>query len=328
MADTEDNQDIIDALKQPVQFSNKQFFPQRHEGAITDWITSQGEKVKSGLEDILKHPENLPTTGNLTGIMAGPLARTANLKNLNLAEAMWGQGNKYTPEQIHDATGWFKSGAGSPRFEIPDIGMKPKPIQAQGGMDKATTDQFIEHPELFKAYPQLKGTTVTVDPMYSHGREGMYEYSPPPFRITVGGEASKTGLERDQLKTLIHELQHNVSYQEGTEMGANPSWIGELPYAKAKGFRDLINTMPTDVTGQFKTDIARALKYSRRPNVAFEMYKRLPAETEARNVAERYIYSTSQDPRRLTYPWHTEDRPRNQQFDYSGGFLAKPYGGK
>src|SRR5258706_1479568 len=40
------------------------------------------------------------TAAKTLGIMAGPLARTANLKNLNLAEAMWGPGSEYTPEKV------------------------------------------------------------------------------------------------------------------------------------------------------------------------------------------------------------------------------------
>src|SRR5882672_10268378 len=103
MADTDDNQDIISALKNPAQFRANQFFPQRPEGAITDWITSQGEKVKSGLEDTLKHPENLPTPGNLTGIMAGPLAKTANMGNYRKALDMV-MGLNSTKDKLYDTS--------------------------------------------------------------------------------------------------------------------------------------------------------------------------------------------------------------------------------
>lgn len=50
----------------------------RQEGPVTQWLVSQGEKIKGGIEgiasDLVKHPENLVGTGELGGIVR-PAAR-------------------------------------------------------------------------------------------------------------------------------------------------------------------------------------------------------------------------------------------------------------
>src|SRR5260221_12300728 len=126
MADSDDNEDVISALKNPAQFRANQFFPQRPEGAITQWAVGQGEKVKSGLEDMLKHPENLPTTGNLTGVMAGPLARTANMNTYHDALGMV-LGDK-SREAINRMTGWYPRTEGQLAYEIPYVSSMPRKI--------------------------------------------------------------------------------------------------------------------------------------------------------------------------------------------------------
>ncbi len=276
---TDENDDIVDLLKNPAQFRAKQFFPQRPEGAITDWITGQGEKVKSGLEDILKHPENLPTTGNLTGTFLGPLAKNWSMPNTLLAKGMELKG--HSPEQIFDTTGLFKGHEGSWRSEISDLGMKVKPLPGNKKSIMGNIQSFMEHPKLFEEYPGLANMKMAVDPSYGGELHGNID--PDINKITVGGKISETGLTPNQRGVLLHELSgHGVQQIEGWQPGGNPE---ELAPKLGQRLVDAYQkTKDPDLYRQL-------LAYGRKPkDISQEAYWRLPGEAEARNIQDRYRY--------------------------------------
>src|ERR1700721_225661 len=82
------------------------------------------------------------------GVFGGRLARTANLKDLDLAQAMQTAG--HSPGQIYDATKWFQAQDNKWRFEIPDTNVSLSGTGSRLG-------QLLDHPELMKQYPDLRG---------------------------------------------------------------------------------------------------------------------------------------------------------------------------
>lgn len=287
MADEDDNQSIIDALKQPAQFSNKQFFPQRPEGAVSDWMASQGGKVKSALEDIFTHPENMVGPGEL-GIIAGPMANTAKMGAFK--DAIQQLMKKSSPEEMFDKTGWFPRSQGELGFEISDKGLMTKPLPKGIGAISDTMyrnphtgrvsggfSDFASHPEAFAAYPQLQDVPVHVDPSYGPENRAIFGH-PLPGHITIGGSVNPRGLAQEQESSLMHEAQHFIQEQENWPYGAGPRDYGERIYK-------YYDKLPPD--HPLNEEVKRWLVGKNPQNVPFKMYQMHPSEVEARNVQER-----------------------------------------
>ncbi len=303
MADDDiDNEDVLNALKQPAQFKTNQFFPQRPEGAVSDWIDSQGGKVKSGIEDILKHPESMIGPGNLTGIMAGPLAKTANMGNYRNAVDMILKGTA-SKENIFDKTGWFqRTGAGQLAHEISDKGMvaKPNPHKDTQGV----ASDFINHKSLFDAYPEAKDAPVHIDPKYGSESSAVFNY-PQGGHITIGGKVDPKGLSQEQQGGIIHELQHWVQDKEGWDLGGGNPEAHEKLLRRAVSTR-LPNLGPDDPKRQEIYNVLGALKGVGGNNFwsypQSQMYVRNPAENEAMNVDMRHANDVFGKSRRIVDP--------------------------
>lgn len=248
---------------------------------------------------------------------------------VKLAQANKEMGVKgLTDQQVQDIyanTGWFPGADNKWKFEIPDnlriragvpdaftpyaenfkgaqrdyptattdyhhniAGLRSDPIPRKG-----TFEMFLDHPELFKAYPELAAVPTNVI-----GRKGMQAGVRDPG--DPGAIEAEGFTPSDIASVLLHEAQHYVQEQEGFAGGGNPEWTGQKLAELVPGAADQLN-FPAP----------------------YDIYRALMGETEARQVQNRYElgYSTGTDPRTLGVPSAIQDKyfgydiPRTKQLN-------------
>lgn len=242
--------------------------------------------------------------------------RNARMDNLSVARKM--EEEKKDAKAIKMATGWERGADGKWRYEMPDAKIKDTMDVGGGHIVKRYEDDMlwnggklfdvIDAPELFKAYPQLKGVRIDTDAimndMPSHG-----EYDSKTNTITI---------HADELKymndILNHEIQHAIQGIEGFATGGSPTTIrGEVK----KRFNEVTKQIK-QLRAEGKEDEAKALIEKNRglydaymKNDDFNSYKSLAGEVEARNVQERM--NMTPEERRKTLAESTEDVARKDQ---------------
>lgn len=242
--------------------------------------------------------------------------RNARMDNLSVARKM--EEEKKDAKAIKMATGWERGADGKWRYEIPDAKIKDTMNVGGGQIVKRYEDDMlwnggklsdvIDAPELFKAYPQLKGVRIDTDAimndMPSHG-----EYDSKTNTITI---------HADELKymndILNHEIQHAIQDIEGFAKGGSPRLVrGEIK----KRF-DEVTKQIKQLRAEGKEDEAKALIEKNRglynaytKNDDFNSYKSLAGEVEARNVQERM--NMTPEERRKNLAESTEDVARKDQ---------------
>lgn len=242
--------------------------------------------------------------------------RNARMDNLSVARKM--EEEKKDGKAIKMATGWERGADGKWRYEIPDAKIKDTMNVGGGQIVKRYEDDMlwnggklsdvIDAPELFKAYPQLKGVRIDTDAimndMPSHG-----EYDSKTNTITI---------HADELKymndILNHEIQHAIQDIEGFAKGGSP----RLVRGEVKKRFDEVTKQIKQLRAEGKEDEAKALIEKNRglynaytKNDDFNSYKSLAGEVEARNVQERM--NMTPEERRKTLAESTEDVARKDQ---------------
>lgn len=242
--------------------------------------------------------------------------RTFRMDNLSVAKDM--EKNKKKAKAIKMATGWERGADGKWRYEMPDAKIKDTMDVGGGHIVKRYEDdmlwnggklsEVIDAPELFKAYPQLKGVRIDTDAimndMPSHG-----EYDSKTNTITI---------HADELKymndILNHEIQHAIQDIEGFAKGGSP----RLVRGEVKKRFDEVTKQIKQLRAEGKEDEAKALIEKNRglynaytKNDDFNSYKSLAGEVEARNVQERM--NMTPEERRKTLAESTEDVARKDQ---------------
>lgn len=237
--------------------------------------------------------------------------RNARMDNLSVARKM--EEEKKDAKAIKMATGWERGADGKWRYEMPDAKIKDTMDVGGGHIVKRYEDDMlwnggklfdvIDAPELFKAYPQLKGVRIDTDAimndMPSHG-----EYDSKTNTITI---------HADELKymndILNHEIQHAIQGIEGFATGGR----GEVK----KRFNEVTKQIK-QLRAEGKEDEAKALIEKNRglydaymKNDDFNSYKSLAGEVEARNLQERM--NMTPEERRKTLAESTEDVARKDQ---------------
>ena len=231
-----------------------------------------------------------------------------------------------------------------PRFEISDKGFKAKTLletaesRFKQGLPKEvdapyTLGEVVEHPKLFKEYPDLKDVKVR----YSSTIEGA-AFDPSTNTITV-----KSSFGKEDYPHMLHEIQHAVQEKEGFARGGSPeefyklhSRFNELS-SEIKSIEDKISneikryqtkwgssferynvkedtklneyiTAQRDKinTIQAKLKVEGLLENMRNVEPG-DQYKRLAGEIEARDVSARMGLTPEQ--RMRTGPYTSEDIP-------------------
>jgi len=157
------------------------------------------------------------------GMFAGDTSKLADIYS-------WDNANKLrmspgiTHEAIRKQTGWFVGMDDVLRHEISDYPVKidtskfipaskGDAITFQGGLQ----DAFI-HPELYKAYPELKDVEFSSIITNKQGMGGHGTFDPSANKIYSNAE--NTEILR---KNMLHEIQHWVQEYEGFAPGGNPN---------------------------------------------------------------------------------------------------------
>lgn len=148
---------------------------------------------------------------NIIGEIGAKALGGMMVRNLETAKAMEAAGAG--PDEIRLRTGWEKQ-AGKWKTWLPPSLKVVKPVEIGETYDLA---DIIEFPELFAAYPQLKGLKVSVVRSKTIlGRANIFDNN-----IEIGAEILSATY--GQVHILLHELQHFIQEFEGFEQGTSSS---------------------------------------------------------------------------------------------------------
>ena len=274
------------------------------------------------------------------------------------------EGLGLNPLFIKRCTGWERGVDDKWRYEIygkvqikdmitvgnGQVGYKTEPrVPSDMLWNSGTLEECIDAPELFAAYPQLKGIRIETDTLVgenvSHG-----DYHHDKRLITI--HATEIGYMND---VLSHEIQHAIQHIEGFALGGNVATAAEMRRDAAQQtidkYQPVYDRQQYLESGIYHEDSHVALQYldeldrfnaehreelqayhsaldslevaeldiieSRHSEKSFEEYKRLAGEAEARNVVRRS--KMSRDVRENSLAAETEDVPREQQIVNLGG---------
>jgi hypothetical protein len=176
--------------------------------------------------------------------------------------------------------------------------------KAAYGVTTPTVEEIMRHPELFAAYPQLKGNQVMLLPATSKNNAS---YSPTEGIIRVN-----PNLTADQAtSSMLHELQHGVQEKEGFAKGGSVEGVVKEANKEAEEIAKKLNEMPYG-SPQYEETYKKFLE--KRQNItvdqAQDMYKRLAGEAEARAVQSRMNMTDAE--RRAKFPYQSYDVPINE----------------
>ncbi len=310
-------------------------------GAGADMLPG-GPVVKRAVGGLSKLPALLEQAKDaapaVLGMMAGPMAKTADKAALAKAESMLTAGAGR--DEIWNKTGWFKGADDKWRFEISDHKTDTKGYIQPGSEYEGTLGEIIKHPDAYKAYPDMQDMHSTYGQI--KGANGAYG----PVATLDGVESIAIGSETPR-STGLHEMQHAIQYREGFARGGNPSDPTLRPYAQRmveqaggdyersmglmRSHQDQVATRagvtPTDpgytrvmkqsaeewrsANPELAAAQAKAFRVSQMPPSSRAAYPLLAGEVEARNVQKRM--DMTPDQRQATPPWLTQDVPDLQQ---------------
>jgi len=151
---------------------------------------------------------------NTTRVFAGKRASGLGYQgrnNIKLAEDLFAQGAKN--EDVYNQTGVFRGVDGKLRYELDD-----KASSVMDAVPAGTTlrlDEYLNHPELFKLYPSIRGVPVKF--MSQEDMGGVRgSFSPSDMSIKIAID------DPEQMRsTLLHEVQHALQNYEGFSGGSS-----------------------------------------------------------------------------------------------------------
>lgn len=198
----------------------------------------------------------------LAGIFAGPKAKTFP----HAAAALFKEIEASAPSALRDNqlaqlftdSKIFRSpGDKQLRQEIPDIGAKLRDMS----IGEKPLKDVLDHPGLFKAYPELQNLPVEVANM-DRTIGGAFN---PIYGITLNREGP------GPLSTLLHEVQHAIQHREGFARGGNAAMFDPKSAEALQVGQELKarNITPDEET------------------IRNILYRRLSGEAEARAVQNR-----------------------------------------
>ena len=203
---------IVDGNQAPVT-RNLVIFNEKNIQRVGSEVSANRERMKFGIA-------GQRSLNNLDPAEADRLK--AQLVKAKLMAAAGNDADKTWTE-----TGWFKGVDGKWKYEIPDTNAKFKPQKTNGIEGKVKVDEFydlediLDHPALFKAYPQLKDYKIMFDQDLSPSNASFN---------SLQGKITMSGQDWADMPTLLHELQHAIQHIEGFTRGGSPDSIAD-PYA-------------------------------------------------------------------------------------------------
>jgi hypothetical protein len=146
----------------------------------------------------------------------------------------------------------------------------------------------LDHPELFKYYPELADMPLAPLAKESMSRGSLY----PKTNNEIGTIALRpTSSGEDMTSVLLHELQHSLDMSRGTQAGGSPSQFllnrrdlnTATRNARTAFENSLVNNTATDATAALARDANTLIRTG---NAAGQEYARIPGEVSARITQE------------------------------------------
>jgi hypothetical protein len=192
----------------------------------------------------------------------------------------------------------------------------------------ATVGDVLDHPDLFKAYPELASVPLKINGEMGHW--GSYDSNRNQVTMRPPADYPRTG-NRSFKSVLLHEIQHAVQEKEGFARGGSSAEFAEPLQRQRKALllrKQTIEQMQKNAREADDAARVRSLEVERQRvndelsgsrlqseesvrSVATEQYRRLAGEVEARDT-QRRVDMTAED-RRSTPPTETQDVPRSEQ---------------
>jgi hypothetical protein len=311
----------------------------RGEGRENPLFPTQESGGESRLGDVASalYPHVLPgAKGGTIGTYGGRLANVPNKRQRSSAERAASKGME--ADEIRERYGWFQAPDGDWKFEIPDNNARlvpePDPTMTANMFDVWNPNGYkLEHPELLRAYPQLKQYKFRVHSRDDHGSEAYHDAANKVISLASDLPPNEA------LKAVLHELQHGVQSIEGFNPGASPwhpavkdvahgSLMAKVnqAYSYMQQFNSTINRWmnqqprPSSVQDawnmrqrfrQENPDLAKNYDEAQdilqneprhRREEEFRTYQRSLGETEARDSSERWNLTPEQ--RATITPYH------------------------
>lgn len=221
--------------------------------------------------------------GSKSHIFIGSKAKIWNPKSNQLAKEMEKDG--LSPQEIWSETGNWKAPDGNWKQEITDkygefrtnfdASIASKANEYKGGLEGELGGMY-RNTELYSAYPELlSNTRLTVTKLPDWLPESA---NTAQYQRTFGGKnkvETRNKTEQGALDSTTHELQHAIQNLEGWQSGGTETMFKDLPNMSA-----------------------------------FEQYRRMASEAEARAAALRRTLTPEQ--RRAIFPEESYDIPIGQ----------------
>jgi hypothetical protein len=230
----------IDKLKQSsdTDYANNQQF-------VQDPLNASPELMKQ----IAKQGTSLSGFAPL-GMVLGKTA-TGMAPLVQKADQLAAQG--YPEYKITELTGLEKVPTPS-GFEwgkqIPDTGavLNKEAFDKLQVMKATPLSAVLDHPELYKAYPDLKNLSVEQLGVIFRGPNTMGLYDPTKDLIELNKHyVSGDKGYKDALSTLLHEVQHSIQKRENWPGGTNP---GQFAPSSTKRIQSSLNKLEDDLAKQ------------------------------------------------------------------------------
>jgi len=256
------------------------------------------------------------------GSFAGASSKTADTKALEAAMVLDRKG--YPSSEIYDKTGWFQGLDKKWRYEIPDheaqftenfADSAAKSIGDKEHFDGMYLDEAIKHPELFRAYPELKNVELQIDNSlkslgaYLHGvptnvfERAMGAKDLPDTKqiIAINMDKILDNPSIHPLEVVMHEVQHAIQRQEGFYTGSSPtaSLESALNFLSNRIFRKGATDEEVARLSNLQDVISQDPKTSTGNPISRVLYNRDPGEIEARAVGARATQPRAREMRPL-----------------------------
>lgn len=225
----------------------------------------------------------------MLGMFIGPMAKNWNKAAADKAVDMLAKGAP--SDEVWRETGTMVGKDGKLRQEISDDAATFNTEKLEqlweddrwGTGDKTVTvGSLLSHPELYKAYPDLK--RIHVGDNDAPGAEFFRGENEPDFmRFAAEGD--------EALPTMLHEMQHAIQHREGFDVGSNPDVVAQMLSELPQGIlREEVEKIKATVSPEeFRSNPKYYIQLAKE-NTIYETYLRNAGETEARaTVARRQL---------------------------------------
>jgi hypothetical protein len=274
-----------------------------------DVVLMATKALRSAPDELAFYGGDIMKVGVLKSF-AGEKAKTADAYQLSAAQQRLDAGED--AETVRKETGWHRGVDGKWRFEIDDsdaklntkwIKNKKWYSSSKGTKYIGDLEYVLDHPKLFAAYPELKNVYVNLNIGGEIDSVNGYIDAAVPgvYLINLNADSNESALS-----ALLHEVQHGIQATEGFSRGGSlesqlsSSEIKELSLAKA------IIDSPEVHSNIGQDAVNDAMWIIKKINkLAFERYKKLSGEVEARNTQSRQKMTS--ELRRNTPPSTTQD---------------------